>query len=212
MTVDSAETQRLLTEVRAGDRSAVERLFTRHRATLHRFVNERLDANLAKRLDASDIVQDAQVVMSSRLADFLERQPMPFQTWTLKTVFDCLAKARRTHILTEKRSVRREELVMSAHSSQALVHRLVTSSGSVGEGIVREETAAKVRGALAELNETDREILVMRYVDSLSMAEIADILSLTTEAVGGRHGRALKRLHKVLARFEQGDRPNDAAR
>src|SRR5262249_15933216 len=47
---DSKETQGLLQQVRAGDRQAVEALFTRHQTYLHRLIELRLDrAPIARR-------------------------------------------------------------------------------------------------------------------------------------------------------------------
>ena len=58
---DSAETQALLIKVRAGQREAFNELFNRHRQDLRRAVQLRMDRRLSARLDASDIVQEAQM-------------------------------------------------------------------------------------------------------------------------------------------------------
>ena len=55
---DSEETQRLLEQVRAGDRPAFERLFERHRTQLRRTIEMRTDARLRARVDPSDVVQE----------------------------------------------------------------------------------------------------------------------------------------------------------
>ena len=50
-----ADTNRLLDQASAGDRSAREQLLTRHREKLKRMVAVRLDRNLAARVDPSDV-------------------------------------------------------------------------------------------------------------------------------------------------------------
>jgi RNA polymerase sigma-70 factor (ECF subfamily) len=204
-TTDSAETLKLLSAIERGERAAADRLFARHRRRLRTFIEARIDPALAKRLDASDVVQETQTVMCAKLQDFMARQPMPFRTWVIKTAFDCLSKARRTHILTSKRSVQREELALSDRSSAILVKRLASPDSSAGEAMLRAERIALVHRGLSELSDTDREILVMRYVDGLSNLEIGDILSLHTDAVSKRHGRAIRRLHKVMQEFRDDD-------
>jgi hypothetical protein len=60
-TPDCAETQRLLEQVRAGDRLAFDQLFTRHRPFLRQVVELRLDPRLRARVDPSDVVQETQL-------------------------------------------------------------------------------------------------------------------------------------------------------
>jgi RNA polymerase sigma-70 factor (ECF subfamily) len=59
---DSAETERLLQEARDGRAEAFDRLFARHRPYLRRVISLRLDPRLRPRVDASDIIQETQLV------------------------------------------------------------------------------------------------------------------------------------------------------
>src|SRR5438132_970296 len=52
------ETRDLLARAKAGDAAAVDDLLARHREPLRRAVDLRIDPALARRLDASDIVQE----------------------------------------------------------------------------------------------------------------------------------------------------------
>jgi DNA-directed RNA polymerase specialized sigma24 family protein len=58
-------------------------------------MDRRLSPELSRPVDASDVVQEAHMVMFSRLDDYLARTPMRFGTWALRTVLDCLGEARR---------------------------------------------------------------------------------------------------------------------
>ena len=62
-----------------------------------------------------------------------------------------------------------------------------------------EELASQVRLAVTQLPDVDREILLMRTYEGLSYQEIACILEIEATAARKRHGRALVRLHKLLA-------------
>ena len=55
---EGEHTQDLLNEVGKGDQSAVNRLLDRHREAVRRMVQMRLDHAVARRVDASDVVQD----------------------------------------------------------------------------------------------------------------------------------------------------------
>jgi RNA polymerase sigma-70 factor (ECF subfamily) len=85
VTPDSAETQRLLHQVCAGDASAFDALFARHRSYVRQVIELRLDPRLRARVDPSDVVQETQLDAFRRLPDYLERRPMAFRLWLRKT-------------------------------------------------------------------------------------------------------------------------------
>src|SRR5262245_3059264 len=95
---DSVETRQLLERVRAGDRLAFEQLFARHRPYLCQLVALRLDPQLRPRIDPSDVVQETQLEAFRRLADFLERQPMPLRVWLRRTALERLLDLREHHV------------------------------------------------------------------------------------------------------------------
>src|SRR4051794_14178893 len=82
---DSEATCRLLERIQEGDSAAFEELLARHRPLLRQLVEIRLDSRLRARVDPSDIVQDAHLEAYRRMADFLQRKPMPFRLWLQKT-------------------------------------------------------------------------------------------------------------------------------
>ncbi len=70
---DREETARLLDEARRGKSEAVSRLLNEHREALRRAVALRLDPALARRVDASDIVQDVLLEASQRMTNYLQQ-------------------------------------------------------------------------------------------------------------------------------------------
>jgi DNA-directed RNA polymerase specialized sigma24 family protein len=105
---DSTETAHLLEQAQGGDSSAFDRLFQRYRPELCRMIELRLDEKLRSRMDPSDVVQEAQLEAFRRLADFLDRQPMPFWLWLRKTACERLLNLRRDHLRAARREVDRE--------------------------------------------------------------------------------------------------------
>jgi RNA polymerase sigma-70 factor, ECF subfamily len=196
-TPDSAETDGLLRQARAGDRAAFERLFARHRDDLCRVVALRLDARLRARLDPSDVVQESQLVAFRRLDDFLTRRPMSFRLWLRKTTHEQLLKARRRHLGTARRAAGRE-IPLPERSSLDLARHLLAGSESPGAELERQELARRVGRALARLPEADREVLLMRNFEGLSNPEVGALLDLDPGTVSKRHGRALLRLRALL--------------
>ena len=80
----------LLRRAAAGEPEAFERLFAAHRPYLLKVVGLRLDPRLRRRVDASDVVQEAQLEAFRRLADYLARRPMAFRLWLRQTACERL--------------------------------------------------------------------------------------------------------------------------
>jgi RNA polymerase sigma-70 factor (sigma-E family) len=59
-------------------------------------------------------------------------------------------------------------------------------------------TSLALQAALAQLEPMDRAVLVLRYLEDVSVADAADALGLTSGAVRNRTMRALDRLRAVL--------------
>jgi RNA polymerase sigma-70 factor, ECF subfamily len=83
-------------------------------------------------------------------------------------------------------------------SAVLLAQRLAGNGTSPSHGLLRKELRERVRTALAGLPDADREVLVLRYLEQLSTAEIADVLEVGEGAVKMRHRRALDRLSRAL--------------
>jgi RNA polymerase sigma-70 factor (ECF subfamily) len=64
--------------------------------------------------------------------------------------------------------------------------------------VLKEQLRQRVRQALERLPERDREILVLRNLEELSVADAAAILRISPGAVKVRHLRALERLRALL--------------
>jgi RNA polymerase sigma-70 factor (ECF subfamily) len=197
LAADSAETQRLLAQARAGDPDARDQLFARHRPYLRRLVELRMDPRLRPRLDPSDVVQDAQAEAHRRLEGYLDQPPMPFRLWLRQIAYDQLLMLRRRHVEARQRAVERD-VVLPDRSSVVLARQLLDPNPSPSEQLSRRELARRVRQALAQLAGGDREILLLRNYEGLSNQEAAQLLGIQPAAASQRYGRALLRLRKLL--------------
>src|SRR5256885_1679918 len=105
---DAEKTQDLLADAKEGDADAVNRLMDRHRDSLRRMVQLRLDHRIQKRIDVSDIVQDVLVEANRRLQDYLAKPVMPYHLWLRQIAQDRIIDAHRRHRVSAKRSVDKE--------------------------------------------------------------------------------------------------------
>jgi RNA polymerase sigma-70 factor (ECF subfamily) len=192
------DTDALLDAAAHGDAPARGQLLERHRARLRRMVSVRLDRRLSARLDPSDLVQETLAEADRRLEAYLRERSLPFYSWLRQIAWNRLADARRFHLRAGRRSVGREEPAgLPAESALELAERLIAGEAP-SAGLRRQEQQAQVRAALEQLPERDREVLVLRYLEQLSVAEAAAVLEVSDGAVRVRVLRALRRLHDIL--------------
>jgi RNA polymerase sigma-70 factor (ECF subfamily) len=202
MTPPQPDTEELLRQAEDGDPGARERLLARHRDRLRRMIAWRLDRRLAARVDPSDAVQEVLLEASRKMDRYLTERPLPFFPWLRSLAGEHLATLHRRHVRARGRSVLREEvsvLHLPDDSAAELAARLVTSSTGPTQRAIRKELRERVQQALGQLPERDREVLVLRNLEQLSVADTAEVLQISTAAVKMRHMRALERLHALLA-------------
>jgi RNA polymerase sigma-70 factor, ECF subfamily len=194
-------TDELLERTRWGDDEARNLLLKRHRARLRTMVAVRMDQRLKARVDPSDVVQEVLDEANRNLDDFVRDRPLPFHAWLREIAWKRLVDLRRRHIGAAKRSVVRETGIEFGHSDEAnaaLADRLAASGTSPSKNLMDEELRQAIRAALEALPPLDREVLILRYVERLSLAETAEALGITKGAASTRHTRALVRLRELL--------------
>jgi len=210
MMPESEPIEALLDQAAAGDEAARQELLARHRQRLRQMIAVRIDARLGRRLDPSDVVQEVLTQAWQKLDEYLQMRPLPFYPWLRQLAWERLVKLHRQHIQAKKRSLIREQendMVLSGDSVLALVDRLLAKGSSPSDRAARNEQCRRVREALDQLAPSDRELLVMRYLEQLSTQEIAAVLEISDGAVRTRHVRAVERLRGLLdPHWEEDDR------
>ena len=204
---EQSVTQNLLANARQGDRAAVNRLLERHRVSLKKLIQLRLDRKIARRVDASDVVQDVLMEANTRLQDYLADPKMPFHLWLRQLAQDRMIDVYRRHRGAQRRSLDREQSIaapqFSDQSGFDLMGQLADHELTPAAASIRKELEARFVLALDQLEDEDREIVLMRHFEQLGNSEVADALGLSAAAAGMRHLRALRKLRAIL-----GDRPS----
>jgi RNA polymerase sigma-70 factor, ECF subfamily len=208
--VSHSDKNALLLSAARGDAQARAELLATYRPRLRRMVALRMDQRISARIDPSDIVQEAMTVAYQRLPDYLADPPLSFYPWLRRIAWDRLIDAYRTHVTAERRSVLAEdrwELALNDESVIELAHGVAASSIGPSQQAMLAEMEARIAECLRQLKPQDREILVLRYLEQLSVPEIADTLNITPTAVTSRHLRAVQRLRRMLRPTSGDDLP-----
>ncbi|MHC4489687.1 MAG: RNA polymerase sigma factor [Planctomycetota bacterium] len=169
--------EKLIELANKGDAEAFETLYYRYRDWVYHLA-WRFTGNQA---DALDVLQETFVYLLKKFPGF--------QLTASMTTF--LYPAVKHISLTIRRRSR-------PHVSADEVLREIAASASKDTPDVRTELAAVLRGLPAE----QREILLMRFVDDMSMEEIANALNIPL-------GTVKSRLHNALHKLRQDHRARD---
>jgi RNA polymerase sigma-70 factor (ECF subfamily) len=203
----------LIARARRGDEQALAELFQLQERRLLRMVELRLDQSLRSRMDPADIVQDAWVEAVRRFDEWCRQDRFPFQVWLRLVTGQSLAAAQRRHLTTHMRDAMRDapqRVTRVNMSSAGVSDAFIDSATSPSQAAVREELRQRVRDAIEDLEEIDREIVAMRQFEGLSNEETALELEIEPSAASMRFMRALARLRPALKALRVGVTGADA--
>ena len=200
----SSDTDALLKQLADGDLTAADALLVRHRERLKKMVSCRMDPRMAARVSPSDVVQETMLTAAKDLKSFARSRPMPFYPWLRRLAWNRLMDLQRRHLYRKKRAIGREEQAapLTDKSLYELARRLVAAGPSPSRAAQNVETRDRLRAALDELEPTQREVLLLKYVEDMTLAEAAAVLEISEDAAKMRHLRAVQRLRTVLADLE----------
>lgn len=178
----------------SADSGKLGHLLEFHRAYLRRLVLLRMDGRLRTRIDPSDVIQETHLGISRRL----RREPIAVsasvRVWLRENTLRTLVDLQRRHVIAKKRSIMRE-VSLDDQSSLDLLARFTDCPSDIAR---RKEMADKVREAMSSLAVTDREMLVLRHVEQLTLVEAGEVLRITPDAASKRYGRAILKLRSAL--------------
>lgn len=195
------DTDEMLRRAGTGDSDAVQILFDQHRSRLKRMIHVHMDRRLVDRVDPSDIVQETLMTAHKKLDRYLAERPVAFFPWLRKIAWERLIDLQRRHIVSARRSVKREVAApwpLPDESRTELVEQLYRSETGPLQRLAKRELFERVDDALDRLKETDREVLVLRLLEQLTVRETAHAIGISEDAVKQRQVRALIRIRQLL--------------
>lgn len=151
------------------------------------------------KLEASDLVQATLLEAHAKRAQFRGTTEAERAAW-LRQLLACTLVDALRGLGRAKRDVARERSLEAelAGSSIHIASWLAADEPSPSALAVRHEEAVRVADALAAIPEAQREAVVLRYSQGLSLEEISRRLHRTPSAVAGLLKRGLRHLRTVL--------------
>ena len=196
---DPTDLQRRLT---GGDKQALATLFSVHRESLRKMVQFRLDNRLRHRVDADDILQEAFLAAEQRIGSYRDDSERSVFVWLRLIVGQTLIDVHRRHLGTKMRDANQE--VSLRHngspmaSSATLSGHLLGHLTSPSQAAIRAEVVGLLEEVLNNMDDLDKEVLMLRHFEELTNNEVAEILGIQKSAASNRYVRALQRLKGIL--------------
>ena len=150
---------------------------------------------LRNREEAEEAAQDTFLKAYRHLSRY--RAEAKFSTWLYRIAYnECVSRLRKRN------------------TSPALVRefdekRLAGTESDTPEWHEQEKRFGQLHGAIRELPETDRALVMLFYFEKLSVEEIAGVTRLSVSNVKTRLFRARKKLYEKLLRKNEEDNSRD---
>ncbi|MDX6575526.1 MAG: polymerase sigma-70 factor, subfamily [Blastocatellia bacterium] len=174
----------------AGDETAFEQLFERHRRQVARIAGR----FFPQREQIEEIIQDSFTKAYFALNTYHGTHEASFRAWltqiAVNTCYDQLRRARR----------RPEHTVEEFDDQEAheFAGQFRAAASDVESALVSRDLALKL---LARLNADDRLVLMLLDVEGFSVAEIAEMTKWSVSKVKVRAHRARAHLRRVMQRY-----------
>ena len=194
------QTMDLVQRGAAGDRVALDSLFSRHRARLERMIRGRLDRRLRSRVDVGDVLQEVYLEAARRFERFVQGPKLPFFPWLRTLAMQKMIDLHRKHVRAGARDVRLEVPLHAGCSGEAVGPVAQERSALAPPRLVIDrELGSRLSDATDSLEPSDREVLQLRLFQQVSSADTAVQLGINEAAVRKRYSRALQKLQGLVA-------------
>jgi RNA polymerase sigma-70 factor, ECF subfamily len=181
----------------AGDDPAFEALVVRYQRRVFR-----LACRLTNETDAPDVVQETFMQVYRHLSTF--RGSARFSTWLYRVVVNAGLMHRRARARRPAESLDEFMPRFDADGRHAQTPDALRITSRVDELMDRHVLAKKVQAALQRLPDLYREAFVLRDLEELSTADVAQVLGVEPATVRQRVHRARLMLRGYLSELARG--------
>ena len=180
--------QQLVDGARAGDRASLERLLERHERQVYRFgLKMCRDPEAAK-----DVLQETLIAAARTVKDFRGASSPSTWLYAIARSF-CIKQRRRSKFAPE------HEESIDAAGADGEVLQIADPGRPADDALAGRQVELALEKAIGELDPMYREVLLLRDVEGLSAAEVAEAIGVSVEAVKSRLHRARVAVREKVA-------------
>jgi RNA polymerase sigma-70 factor, ECF subfamily len=197
--------EQLLSQAQGGDEAALGQLLQSYRPYLALLARLRSDRRLQSKVDDSDLVQDTCLSAHRDFKQFRGSTEREFTAWLREIMAHATANLFRDQ-RRQRRDFRLEQqLSLNLNESSQMMERaLIHPDSSPSQSAVRRERSVLMANALSQLPSDYREVLVLRELQGRSLAEAAEQMGRTPDAVQKLWARALVQMRRLMRSVVEG--------
>ena len=199
---DGPSVEGLLHEARQGETEPLGQLLQLYRNYLTILATTQLDRRLRRRMNPSDLVQDAMLAAHRDFSKFRGGTEREFLAWLRQILINCLRHAIDTHLRAKMRDAHREISIeqVSAALDRSVVNfaQVLADRGPSPSLPARQrERAVALADQLAKLRPQYRDVIVLRNLQGLSFEEVAERMNRKPGAVRMLWLRAIEKFKQT---------------
>lgn len=190
------------------ERSLLRRLRDRDERAFRELVDEHRDRvfnityrMLGNRAEAEDVAQEVFIAVFKTIDQF--REESKFSTWLYRvTVNHC---KNRIKYLARRHDRDKDELDETSQQTNGAVTGMPVRAAQPDKALASAQMEKLLHEAIADLDEEQRQVVILRDVEDLSIEEICEITELPDGTVKSRLHRARLVLRKRMQRHVDGE-------
>lgn len=192
----SADQDELLAAAMNGQPATLQQLLLKNYDSLAAHLRPRIPAQLQATVDVEDILQVTFIHVFRDFSTFRGNDASAFQAW-MRVIADArLVDAIRT--ATRKKRGGEHSPVSAVQSFLDLLDLLSDRERSPSQQAAVHEAVDALQYAVAGLPEDQQEVIWLRYIENLTLEEVAHTVGRTEDAVRGLLHRGKAALKKVM--------------
>ncbi len=205
----TSEMQVLLHEAKRGGATEQGKLLSLYSNYLKILAQTQLDRRIRRRVSPSDLVQETLLEAHRDFSDFRGATNAEFVGWLRRILVHNLIRVSEKHLQADKRDVRREVYIHRLHgsveqSNSRLEHILAGRLESPSAQLGRDERMRLLADAIEELPAEQRQVILLRHIEGLPFAVVAEQMERTSGACRMLWLRAMDQLRASLDGAELG--------
>lgn len=190
MTIDDSS---LVEQCRQGDSRAIEQLVLKYQNRIYNVILK----ICADPDDAAELTQETFVKVIENLAKFEGRSS--FYTWAFRIAVNLTLNHCQRNTKLAVRSLDAEEASYDHQASHALKELLSDDSSPDPATMAQNKEVYEIAiQAIRQLDEPQRAVIILRDIEGMSYARIAEVLDVELGTVRSRLSRARNRLREIL--------------
>jgi len=202
MAEEMTSTAFLLRQWHSGDKKSLEVLLERHLPWVRNHVRKRLGAKLRRKIETSDIVQDAVVKFLRYSPRFITSDDNRFRGILVRIVENVL-RDKHDWFAAQRRNVSRERPIPT--DTVLNLDPPKTARATPSKAAHQNEQEGWIRLGIELLEPRERKPLVLHLWNGLSFADLGASLGITSEAARTRYRRSVKKLEEKIVQLRKGE-------